>query len=33
MALAEEFDAVIPEGDLERFVTLRDVVEYIEARA
>ncbi len=33
MALEEEFDAIIPEVDLERFVTLRDVVEYIEARA
>ena len=33
MALEDEFDAIIPEGDLERFVTLRDVVEYIEARA
>ncbi len=33
MALEEEFDAIIPDGDLERFATLRDVVDYIEARA
>ena len=33
MALEDEFDERIPDGDLERFATLRDVVDYIEARA